>query len=385
MELMNLMEDWKGFVALSDINRGEGYEQKLKETIDLLSNAKGLPSHRHEYLLREALTTSDFPYLYADVVDRQMLAIYKPIEPTWKQYTRKGTVNRLHPLVGGRRFAIAGANNILKKVAEKGEYLATTKDLTKYDVYAYKYGAQFDISWESILADDLGALMNTPSEFAWAALNTEHSEVVDLYANDVNILGSHALGDLYDDSTAGEINANTRALTIANLEATVRDMMSFRDANGMPIRNRPKFLVVPPNLEFTARQILTSANKYQLATGDADTLQGPFPTANVIAQAGLQLIVEEWLPIMGLDGYTDNTWYLFANPTDIAAIEVDFLKGHERPEICMKASDKVTVGGGAINPLSGDFATDNIFYRVRECFGSNKLDWRATFINTVAD
>ncbi len=37
--------------------------------------------------------------------------------------------------------------------------------------------------------------------------------------------------------------------------------------------------------------------------------------------------------------------------------------GQEDPEICMKDSDKVTVGGGALSPFSGDFATDNIFYR----------------------
>lgn len=45
----------------------------------------------------------------------------------------------------------------------------------------------------------------------------------------------------------------------------------------------------------------------------------------------------------------------------------------------MKASDKVTIGGGAINPMSGDFATDNVFYRVRHCFGICELDWRATY------
>ena len=45
----------------------------------------------------------------------------------------------------------------------------------------------------------------------------------------------------------------------------------------------------------------------------------------------------------------------------------------------MKASDKVTLGGGAINPLSGDFASDNVFYRVRHVFGVTKLDWRATY------
>ena len=75
-DMMKLMEDWKGFNALSEINKGTGYEQKLKETIDLLANAQGLPSHKHEYLIREALTTSDFPYLFGDVLDRQVLAQY---------------------------------------------------------------------------------------------------------------------------------------------------------------------------------------------------------------------------------------------------------------------------------------------------------------------
>ncbi len=67
------------------------------------------------------------------------------------------------------------------------------------------------------------------------------------------------------------------------------------------------------------------------------------------------------------------------DPNDIAALEAGFLRGHERPEICMKASDKVTIGGGAIGPMSGDFATDNIFYRVRHFFGITELDWRATY------
>jgi hypothetical protein len=73
-------------------------------------------------------------------------------------------------------------------------------------------------------------------------------------------------------------------------------------------------------------------------------------------------------------------WYLVADPRDIAAIEVDYLVGHERPEICMKASDKVSISGGSISPMDGDFATDNVFYRVRDVFGANRLDWRACYM-----
>jgi len=371
------MEDWKGFIDVRTAGRGEGYEQKLRETIDLLSNAGGMPSHRQEYLIREALTTSDFPLLFGDVLDRQVLASYKAVDPVWKKFTRAGIVNRLFPHVGGKRFAIHGGNAVLPLVAEKGEYLARDKSEVKYDVYAYKRGAQFDISWEALLADDLGALKDTPEVFAWAAINTEHWLVTSTYANDT---GTHAGFNLYDPITPNEINEGDLTLTIRNLEATIAAMHMFRDRSlTIPIKNRPKYLVVPPALEFTARQILTSATKMWLEHTEAIAPATPYPMTNVVAQYGLELVVDPWLPLVDAT-YGDTSWYLFAAPTDVACMEVDHLSGHERPEICMKASDKVTIGGGPIGPMSGDFATDNVLYRVRLCVGCNKLDWRATYM-----
>ena len=139
MEMLKLMEDWKGYVSLSEVKRPEGYEQKLKETVDLLANAHGWPSHRHEFMLREALTTSDFPLLFGDVLDRQVLASYKAVDPVWKAFTKAGTVRRIFPQVGGYRFAMTGGDQLLAEVAEKGEYLASERDETRYSVYVKKY------------------------------------------------------------------------------------------------------------------------------------------------------------------------------------------------------------------------------------------------------
>ncbi len=373
MELMQLMEDWKGYAVLSEINKGEGYEQKLTETIDLLSNARNLPPHRQEYLFREAMTTSDFPYLFGDVLDRQVLAQYKATESSWKKYVKTSTVPRLYPQIGGYRFAITGGDQRLDLVAEKGEYLASTRSEARYTLYVYKYGRQYDISWEAIINDDLDALKDTPMRFAKGALRTEQYAVINQYADDD---GLHANGFLYDKATAGEINGSVALLTIANLEAGLEAMASWLDAGGSPIYNRAKYLVVPPALEMTARQILTSATK--MWTEGAVGVPVAYPTTNVVSQMGLELIVEPWLPVA--DATNGNTaWYLFADPGDIAALEAGYLRGHERPELCMKASNKVTIGGGTISPMSGDFATDNIFYRVRHCFGIVELDWRATY------
>lgn len=380
MELMKLMEDWKGYVTLSDVNRGEGYEQRLKETIDLLSNAANLPPHAHEYLLREALTTSDFPYLFGDVLDRQVLASYKATEPVWKAFTRQSTVPRISPQVGGYRFAVTGGDQYLDIVAEKGEYLASDRNETRYSLSVDKYGRQFDISWEALINDDLGALKDTPERFARAAIRTEHRIVTGLYQDDD---GTHVgNANLYDkaDATAANINAVTSLLTIASLETGIEAMAGFLDVGGEPIMNRPKYLVVPPSLEMTARQILTSSTKMWLdyTTRAGGPINYAMPTTNVVANFGLILIVDPYLPVLDADnGLTG--WYLFADPKDIAALEFAHLKGHERPEICMKASDKVTVGGGAISPMSGDFATDNVLYRVRLVCGGCKLDWRATY------
>lgn len=380
-DLMKLVEDWRGYIALSDIKRPEGYEQKLTETINLLSNANRLAPHRHEFMVREALTTSDFPLLFGDVLDRQVLASYKAVDPVWKAFVRMGTVPRIYPQIGGYRFGITGGDQLLAEVAEKGEYLASDRDEKRYAMYVKKYGRQFDISWESLINDDLGALKDTPERFARAAIRTEHRLVTNTYCADAIADGNHAAGDLYDSAVVDAANLGALALTIPNLENTCEAMAAFTDVNGEPIMNRAKYLVVGPGLELTARQILTSANKMWLqgetAAMPTAVSRTPWPTTNVISEYGLQLIVDPYLPIcMPVNPLS---WFLFADPKDIAAMEADYLVGHERPEICMKASDKVNIGGGEISPMTGDFATDNVFYRVKDVFGCNRLEWRATY------
>lgn len=379
MELMKLMEDWKGYVNASDIVRPEGYEQKLAEVVNLLSNAYNLPAHKHEYLLREALTTSDFPLLFGDVLDRQMLAHYKATEPVYKAFTKMSTVPRISPQVGGYRFSMSGGDGVLAKVAEKGEYLASDRVEKRYAISVDKYGRQFDVSWEAMINDDLDALKDTPLRFATAAQRTESSVVAAIYANDAGGAFTHAATGLLYSTLAAELNETAGALTIGFLEQGIEAMAAFTDVGLNPIHVRPKFLVVPPALEMTARQILTSANKMWTGGGAV-----AWPTTNVIPQYGLTLIVDPYLPAWattkGTGASANTQWYLFADPREVAAMEAAYLRGHERPEICMKASDKVTVGGGAIGPMGGDFATDNIFYRVKLVFGATRLDWRGTYM-----
>ncbi len=292
---MESLQESAGFMT----NRERGMQvplARLTEITDLLYNSKwhgqNLRPHERAYLLQEALTTSDFPFLFGDVLDRQVLANYKAVDPVWKAFVRSSTVPRIYPQVGGYRFSMTGGDQFLAEVSQKGEYLASDRNEIKYELTVKKYGRQFDISWEALINDDLGALKDTPQRFAMAAVRTEHRLVTDQYADDD---GTHAAGNLYDKTTAGEINGSVVLLTIANLEAGLEAMSGFLDTNGEPIMNRARFLVVPPALEMTGRQILTSATKMWVELGGAGGPL-PYPTTNVVGQMGLTLIVDPYLP-----------------------------------------------------------------------------------------
>ncbi len=374
-EFLTMMEKGDEYFPVKGMNFSEA---ALVRTIELVSNKQNMAPHKWRYLMTEAITTSDFPYLFGQVVDRQMLAGYKAWVSDWREYCKLSTLPDFNV---ARRHKTWGNDDDLPLVGEKGEYLVSPVGEGRYELQVRKRGRQFDISWEAIINDSLGAFSDIPQRFARAALRTEARLVSGLFCA---VGGPNPL--LYGVAPAAGIvdvdgqtvqNHGTLSLTIANLETTLQNMTLQVDANGEPISVRGVHLVVPPSLEFTARQILTSTHKQWLDTAAGAII--PVPTTNVIAQVGMKLHIDPYLPIIDGTGNDVTTWYVFADPTQGAAIEFSYLRGHENPEICMKASDKVTVAGGSLSPFSGDFATDNIFWRVRIVCGGTQLDPRFTY------
>jgi hypothetical protein len=114
---------------------------------------------------------------------------------------------------------------------------------------------------------------------------------------------------------------------------------------------------------------------------NTDTSFTPLPTANTLADYGLQLVVDPLMPV--LDTTNAAPWYLFADPAVLPAYEVEHMQGHEVPEIAMKASNKVAVGGAPMSPMSGDFDNDTIKYRVRLILARTSLDWRGCYAGGI--
>lgn len=368
-EFLQLMENW---AAYEPVNARKFTEAQVEQVLDLISNKARHPSHLHTYLLREAITTTDFPALFGYVIERELLARYGVAVADWKSYFKIRTLPNFNQV---QRHKVIGNDNRLPLVGEKNEYLVSPVSSYYYYYHLHKYGRQFDISWESIINDEMGAFEDVPERMANACIRTEAFNATSTYADaagpNVALFGA----PIWDIDGQGVINLNNLPLTILNLEATLAAMTAQVDVNGEPISVMGKHLVVPPALEYTARQILTSGTKMWVSQAGV-AVPAPYPMTNVIPQLGLQLHVDPYLPVVDVSGNANTTWYVFADPSQGAAMEFGYLRGHETPEICMKASDKVSVGGGAISPMEGDFVSDNIFYRVRLVKGSVQLDPR---------
>ena len=371
--LKEMSEDaqWLGFQENHYArNNSAAHLENLDRFNALVENRAGLKTHAWEFMLKEAMTTSDFPYMFADSVARELVSHYKAVQPKMMQILRKRTPVADFKTI--KTFLKSGFVSMrLQQVNEKGEYLAQEyeEDQTTYELK--KWGRQLDFSWEAYLNDDLGMFSECGPDLATAVQNTLEWYITSLYWNAAGPIAANF----------GNAAAATAGLTIGALETAYEAMIAYRhpDTNE-PIMNAPKYLVVPPGLKFTAEQILKSVTKQWITDLNAAGVFAPvaMPTRNVIAEQGLTLIVNEWQPFVDVSGTANTTWSLFSDPNQIAAGEISFLKGHETPEICMKASDKVSVSGnGLLDSFGGDFATDNIFYRVRHIFAGSHVENRA--------
>jgi len=368
--MLELMKeaDLEGYYKHSGRNTNE-YRRALKETVDLLANRHGLPLPILNAKIYEALTTSDFPLLFGDVLDRQLLAAYREAPTVMPQIAKPA---RLRDMRTVYRFKVSDGDNRLSEVEEQGEYKGSDRDESKWEYAPKKYGRRFPISWETLLNDDLNALTDTPRRFGVAARRTEEYFLTSLFFD------SNGPKDAYFAGNGGAAAVASLALNIENLETGIQAMDDYVDDNDEPIDNTAKFLMVPPALRLTAMNIMKSMNKMYIIAGDTDVSAYAMPTANILAELDMVILVNRYIPRIVTSGTKGQTcWALFSDPNLLPACEFGKLAGHEEPEIFMKTSNQTKVSGGPSGPMEGSFENDTVQYKVRHVFGGTTLDGRA--------
>lgn len=304
---------------------------------------------------QESMTTSDFPILFGDVLDRELLPSYEDIDPIWQTFARRTVVRDFRPK---KWVDLLGGRGLLNKVAERAPYKARKLTEAEYELTVGKFGDRLPLTWEMMVNDDLDAFRDAPQRLAQAARDTEDYTATQLIAGPTG-------PDAFFTANGG---IGTGKLTVDNLTAALTNIGKRKDLDGRPIRVKSAILMVPPALEVTANNIL-QATLIRLKTANQDIEVRNWLTGKITP------VVNEWLNVVDESANVDTTWYLLPEPsTPRPAVTVGFLRGYETPDLRVKADAGNRLGGGAVPAEEGSFDDDSIQYRVRHVLGGTTLD-----------
>lgn len=350
--------------------------ERVNRVADLIENAldgkrsaqRAIQDEIDGIYVEESHSTSDFPAAFQAVTNRAVLGQYERIPNGWTSYARQFDVQNLKPAafysffpdysnlpeqVGGKNTVAGG----LPRVPELTEFPTFSFTASEQSMTVRKFGARVNFSFEMLLNDEWGVLETLPTELAQLAINTEDITATEVFAS------TTGPNPVTFSAANGNRIPNNPALTIASLNAAMAAIRT-RTFNGNPVTVGQFALIVPPQLEQLARQIVG------ISTIQVTDVNGTYDIASPIS--GVTVVVNPWLPVVDKSATVATTWYLAPLGAQGVRPSVLFskIRGRGNPELRIATQGGAYLGGGAVPGLEGSFETDDIQFRVKHYVGA---------------
>ena len=255
----------------------EAYAEGLRNYVTAKLNSGELTEA--EGILREAneVTTSTFSFLLGTSMNKRLLKDYQAWPSEWQKFC---SVVALKDFKLQDRVRL-GSFGSLSTVAEDGPYTNLTLADSHATYTPTKRGNLVVISREAIINDDLYSIKQIPQKLAVSAAFTLAEFVYQLLDPAAgNIFDAHKLFDTAFHFNTGIATADLgtankgTALSSAGMQAGTIAMRKQTNNASKPIGLKPRFLLVPPDLEFTAMTILKSAGLPGGSNNDINPMMG---------------------------------------------------------------------------------------------------------------
>ena len=293
-------------------------------------------------LARAAInSTSTFPAIMSNLANKSVMVGFNEAETTYQIWAGKGS-NR--DFKEAARVALSEAGT-LELVPEGGQFKQDSFGEASARTKVATYGKLFSLTRQAIINDDLGMFSKIATKYGSAAKRLVNKMVYAQLTGNVKMQDNVALFD----SKHGNVAGTGEALSVKAIAKAITAMRRQKGITGEATLNvTPKYLVVPPELEMTAYQIVNSTAAVDgVNSGVANPYKGRFI---VVADAEL----------------TDpDAWYLVADATQHDTIEVTYLNGVETPRLETRQG----------------FDVDGIEYKVAFDCGVSALDFRGLYKN----
>lgn len=264
--------------------------------------------------------------ILSNVANKTMLAAYTAVESVVGFFCAETDVNDFKEVT---RYRLTG-NGVFEKVGPDGELKHAGLSEQAYTNKVETYGRMIALTRQMMINDDLGAFLQIPRIIGrMSALKREEAVFELLLANPANFF------------SAGNKNFFSGADTALSIDALTKGEQMFldqTDTDGKPILLAPAVLLVPSSLKVAAQVLMTETRINETTTTDKGK-----PAVNPHA-GKWKPIASPYLNAQGITGGSAKAWYLFANPADVAAIEIAYLRGKRTPTIESGDTDFNTLG-----------------------------------------
>lgn len=253
--------------------------------------------------------------ILSNVANKAMLAAYLAVESAVGFFCADADVADFKEVT---RYRLTG-NGVFEKVGPDGELKHATLSEESYTNRVETFGRIFALTRQMIINDDLGAFLQIPRIIGrMSALKREEAVFELLLANP---------GTFFSSGNKNFLSGADTALSIDALTKAEQAFMDQTDSEGKPILISPSVLLVPTALKVAAQQLMTETR-----VNETTSVDKPKPANNPHA-GKWKPVASPYLNAQGIAGGSAKAWYLFANPADVAAIEIAYLRGRRVPTI----------------------------------------------------
>lgn len=259
---------------------------------------------KDEILTRAGMSTSDFPIIFENAINRTLEGRYALAQPTYRSIARKQNFNDFRP----HTTVKTGDFPMLQKVLESGEIKYGTFNEGKETVSAFSYAIALSITRQMLINDNIGAIADLLSSYGPTVALFEEVTFYSLAFN-----AALADGKTVFHADHANLASPGTVIDVTNV-GKARAAMSKQKSTGgnQLLSNAAKLLLVGPDKLTEAEMLIASITPATVAT------------VNIFSGK---------LGVLDTAQITGNAWYAFADPAMGSNYRWGYLEGYEAPRV----------------------------------------------------
>jgi len=259
-------------------------------------------------LIEAGFSTVSLPEMLSNVANKALMDAFMAIPSTAKVVAEALTANDFKTHTGIN----LGGLGLMERLQNGGQIKSGTMDEETFTYSVNTVGKLIGLTREMLVNDDLGGFTRVAANLGRSAAETLENDFWALVLANTGSFFSGGNSNLIDD-----------VLNIDSISEAEKALLEQTGIDSQPINIMGKWLVVPPKLAKTARELFFSPNTEggTARTASTNTYQGAYTP-----------VITPYLSSSAVNAnYSDTGWYLMSE--NVKAFGIAYLNGNTSPVI----------------------------------------------------